>query len=1121
MKNKILFLLILFLSVSVANEVRAQSKEVPRGKYMLTLRLVYASNYGNTMKQVHFNVDVQINSFQRIWHYDQWFGKMKHGREFWDVFWVSREYDSRPLRLHFDTVREWATGSEWGYSWYDISTDFSIEGLRINRASPFGSIVHVCNSIMEITLLPSMIKFYDAQANEIGQDSDAETKLSEHDLIEIYATRGYYYSQGAKWEYSTNPADPNSWKQFPKLLQRSSSNYEWGDMVRFKGSDLIPDPDEYLALVRSGKMLRVRINGPTHDLRVRQQENPNAEPTTIALDPMLSAPHINSAQIIQHESSPGGRNAVVKITFDRKLEQGEVVNIEAEGRIYEADYANQEIDGDNAIIISKLAGLDEGEVYNFQVVGTFEGYPMYNKAETHSTTLHVPKCPLIHHSAIKSRDVSCNGGQDGQITATASGGIGKFTGRLYKNSVDIANILQQIDFSTGEECIFSGLSEGNYIVEVLGKEGGESDDGLSRITIEQPSAPLSITIREEEVSDAKGYDTRDGQIILRVSGGTQNEDKVGYHDVKMIHESGYPYPTPAGQKDTHTGDIMYVYDELIRGKYTILVQDKNYSKVDPLYQVDPCGCEAKWAEITLAAPDPIVVGLRETHFINWYGGDHGELTVDVSGGKPVTPGDYYHYKWFRQEGEVMRQMAIADENVARNLTAGVYRVEVTDANGITKTSADYILTEPEPIAVQFTVVETGCSGGKSGSIEAFASGGVPPYKYQWNVEGVTENKLTSLETGLYMLKVTDARGGIKSSTVEVGSSSDLNVESLVTQLTCRTLGSVRLRLSGAKPPYTLKWNDITNATSIEPDTYYTRDEMIPGTYRVEITDGNGCRNSHTFVIEEPEIFTVDIGEDLVMCRNQSRLIEAVCEKPDLSYEWYFNGTKLPDTGRTLLVDKAAPLLGAAVDERVVDARVARVVRGEQVVVERGVLAAPDAAEAVRPLGVHRRIEALANDRPLEREVLVGVERGALVGAPRRGAVVDDHVGVVLAAQCVVLDVRLVAHAEAQEAHHHLLHAVEKDRIVAQADAVARGALAGDRDVAVANVQRLFEADGASDREEDDARVLLFERPAQGALRAVVGQRGDVEHLAAATAGGVHAAAFGAGESGLLREAGCG
>ena len=201
---------------------------------------------------------------------------------------------------------------------------------------------------------------------------------------------------------------------------------------------------------------------------------------------------------------------------------------------------------------------------------------------------------------------------------------------------------------------------------------------------------------------------------------------------------------------------------------------------------------------------------------------------------------------------------------------------------------------------------------------------------------------------------------------------------------------------------------------------------------------------------------------------------------------------------------------------VVDAGVAAVVMRQEVVVVGGVVAAPDAAITVGALVVDGVAEAFRNDVPLEGEILHPVEGSALVGAPAHGAMVDDDllVFVVVVAHHlhgVVFRLFLIAHPAADETDDHVAGA-DAEGVVLQADTVTGGALAGDGQVSPRDVQLLLQGDGAGHVEDDGQRpIRFFDAVPEGALRAVVLQGGHVVDFAATAAGGVHAAALGAGE----------
>ena len=111
------------------------------------------------------------------------------------------------------------------------------------------------------------------------------------------------------------------------------------------------------------------------------------------------------------------------------------------------------------------------------------------------------------------------------------------------------------------------------------------------------------------------------------------------------------------------------------------------------------------------------------------------------------------------------------------LRAGTYSVTITNRFGCTDT-ATYTVTQPTPLVVTATTVDTICIGLTTGSIDLTVSGGTTPYAYAWSNGAVTED-LTNLGVGIYCGTVTDANGCIFSlcDTI-VGDSLDIPVDTL-------------------------------------------------------------------------------------------------------------------------------------------------------------------------------------------------------------------------------------------------------------------------------------------------------------------------------------------------------
>ena len=192
--------------------------------------------------------------------------------------------------------------------------------------------------------------------------------------------------------------------------------------------------------------------------------------------------------------------------------------------------------------------------------------------------------------------------------------------------------------------------------------------------------------------------------------------------------------------------------------------------------------------------------------------------------------------------------------------------------------------------------------------------------------------------------------------------------------------------------------------------------------------------------------------------------------------------------------------------------------GHQVVVERGTAATPVAAIAMAAFRVTCILQALGHEAPLHGGVLVAIDGEALVDAPTHRAVVDDDVRLVEASESVpsVSTIHLhvlVAQTEAHVAHNHIV-GLDLHGIVGHADAVAWSGLAGDGHVALADVERGFEVDGARHIEDDGLGSVLVQCPAQRPFSGIV-QVGHMIDFSAPATGHIAAKTLGTREGGCL------
>ena len=193
----------------------------------------------------------------------------------------------------------------------------------------------------------------------------------------------------------------------------------------------------------------------------------------------------------------------------------------------------------------------------------------------------------------------------------------------------------------------------------------------------------------------------------------------------------------------------------------------------------------------------------------------------------------------------------------------------------------------------------------------------------------------------------------------------------------------------------------------------------------------------------------------------------------------------------------------------VDARVAAIVMGQEIVVIRRVFSSPDAAVTVGSLLVDGLAQAFRNDIPLEAEVLHPIEGRALIRAPAHRAVVNHYIGVgavpVEYLHGIVFRLGLVAHAAADEADYHVARR-NLEGIVLQADSIPRSRLSGDGHVSLGDGELAAELDDTGHIEHYRALAALGKAIAERA-GAAVAEVGYMIDAAPAASGGIHPAAF--------------
>ena len=180
------------------------------------------------------------------------------------------------------------------------------------------------------------------------------------------------------------------------------------------------------------------------------------------------------------------------------------------------------------------------------------------------------------------------------------------------------------------------------------------------------------------------------------------------------------------------------------------------------YQVHVCdanGCST-WAIFELEGAVPPILG-GNIDFVTCQG--TGTLCPDITSG--IGP---FTLSWANVFGTVLQT-----NYCAVNLNVGWYTLTITDANGCTATSPWYqVSVQPGFTLFDASVVNFNnatCVLNCDGSATVSASGGVAPYSYDWDTDGLDDgSSLSNLCSSTYNVAVSDATGCTDALNINIG-----------------------------------------------------------------------------------------------------------------------------------------------------------------------------------------------------------------------------------------------------------------------------------------------------------------------------------------------------------------
>jgi len=439
---------------------------------------------------------------------------------------------------------------------------------------------------------------------------------------------------------------------------------------------------------------------------------------------------------------------------------------------------------------------------------------------------------VVFAPGVLTTDASCFNTNDGQAWISFPGADPLFT---YTWETDPIGTVIDTGGST------SLLYPGDYNVVVHYSDSASFGQVYSACDVVYPftlngPAPL---LANETVIDVSCFGLNDGEIILSPTSSAPGIPTVLWDTTTSI---------PGSSTATSQSPLQ-------PGTYTVTITDAD-------------GCTIT-DDITVGEPDAITASIS---FIEplCYDDANGSATITTAGG---TGG--WIFSWSPTGGT---------NATANNISAGVYTVNVTDANGC-PASFSVTITQPEPIiySVEPNVFynednlgnpyHISCFGFSDGSAIVANGGGVPPITYSWTSGGFSQQE-TGISAGPVTVTVTDGNNCSESQTITLVEPDYLdpnifeNVYSTSTngttnEISCYGLddGWVESQTLGGVPSnvgYQYLW--VNDNTGIAVSNQYIAENLTANTsYTVTVTDANGCvSQATTTILDEPVPFIVDV-----------------------------------------------------------------------------------------------------------------------------------------------------------------------------------------------------------------------------------------------------------------------
>ncbi|PCH69498.1 MAG: hypothetical protein COC01_01200, partial [Bacteroidetes bacterium] len=437
-------------------------------------------------------------------------------------------------------------------------------------------------------------------------------------------------------------------------------------------------------------------------------------------------------------------------------------------------------------------------------------------------------------------DVTCNGGSDGSVIATAGGGTSQYNYK-WNNAVTVQSIINlsaatyTVTITDANNCIgnFSqviaepavlnlkldstdnacnSIGTGSAIVTVSGGNGSDTYKWSTGATTQSITSIVDGTYIVT-VTDLKSCQTIDSIVVAITEVLSSTLDSVNSTYASAM--DGSATVTASGGYTPYTyswnnGATTQTISSLLSAVYTCTVTDsKGCQYIDSIEVVD----------------DPFSVTLSPTTDVTCNGAADGSVSATGKGGI-----GFYTYAW--NTGATIQTIS--------SLSGGNYTVTVQESGG-TSIIQTVTINEPVVLSLELDSTENACNSIGTGSAIVTVSGGNGSDTYKWST-GATTQSISSIGLGTYTVTVTDSKGCQTVDSIVVTNTVILTstLDTVNASTSSTNDGTATVTATGGYTPYTYSWS--TGATT------QTITSLAIGSYTSTVTDSKGCTYIDSVII---------------------------------------------------------------------------------------------------------------------------------------------------------------------------------------------------------------------------------------------------------------------------------